>query len=87
MVNPKRGEIGYIKSYKGTYSILRANSVYEDIFVDRHWDQDMSPRYFSARVVTFKGQLYKYIAEGRNCLLYTSPSPRDRQKSRMPSSA
>ena len=27
-------------------------------------------------------------AEGANtCLLYTSPSPRDRQKSRMPSSA
>ena len=25
--------------------------------------------------------------ELRNCLLYTSPSPRDRQKSRMPSSA
>ena len=25
--------------------------------------------------------------EWRNCLLYTSPSPRDRQKSRMPSSA
>ena len=25
--------------------------------------------------------------EGFNCLLYTSPSPRDRQKSRMPSSA
>ena len=28
-----------------------------------------------------KGALYK------DCLLYTSPSPRDRQKSRMPSSA
>ena len=26
-------------------------------------------------------------AEGLSCLLYTSPSPRDRQKSRMPSSA
>ena len=26
-------------------------------------------------------------AEAKNCLLYTSPSPRDRQKSRMPSSA
>ena len=26
-------------------------------------------------------------AEPRDCLLYTSPSPRDRQKSRMPSSA
>ena len=25
--------------------------------------------------------------EGEDCLLYTSPSPRDRQKSRMPSSA
>ena len=25
--------------------------------------------------------------EGITCLLYTSPSPRDRQKSRMPSSA
>ena len=27
------------------------------------------------------------IAKSGNCLLYTSPSPRDRQKSRMPSSA
>ena len=27
------------------------------------------------------------IAIGQFCLLYTSPSPRDRQKSRMPSSA
>ena len=31
----------------------------------------------------------KFISEAINkgCLLYTSPSPRDRQKSRMPSSA
>ena len=27
------------------------------------------------------------IGVWRGCLLYTSPSPRDRQKSRMPSSA
>ena len=27
------------------------------------------------------------IARDQRCLLYTSPSPRDRQKSRMPSSA
>ena len=27
------------------------------------------------------------IADNNDCLLYTSPSPRDRQKSRMPSSA
>ena len=31
---------------------------------------------------------WKYVWVGDNiCLLYTSPSPRDRQKSRMPSSA
>ena len=29
----------------------------------------------------------KRVALLENCLLYTSPSPRDRQKSRMPSSA
>ena len=28
-----------------------------------------------------------YAAAAKPCLLYTSPSPRDRQKSRMPSSA
>ena len=28
-----------------------------------------------------------YQDAGNSCLLYTSPSPRDRQKSRMPSSA
>ena len=33
------------------------------------------------------GALERFSAIGINCLLYTSPSPRDRQKSRMPSSA
>ena len=31
--------------------------------------------------------LIKMLVKQRSCLLYTSPSPRDRQKSRMPSSA
>jgi hypothetical protein len=35
---------------------------------------------------TFNGR-YRRINQCRVCLLYTSPSPRDRQKSRMPSSA
>ncbi|CZS11803.1 DNA topoisomerase I [Clostridioides difficile] len=34
-----------------------------------------------------KDAIKKAIKHPRNCLLYTSPSPRDRQKSRMPSSA
>ena len=34
------------------------------------------------------GKTFQYInSAGITCLLYTSPSPRDRQKSRMPSSA
>ena len=34
-----------------------------------------------------KPKMTKYAYQGIICLLYTSPSPRDRQKSRMPSSA
>ena len=33
------------------------------------------------------GDYTSRVMKGRGCLLYTSPSPRDRQKSRMPSSA
>ena len=33
------------------------------------------------------GTIYEVQKMPSNCLLYTSPSPRDRQKSRMPSSA
>ena len=52
----------------------------------------MVPVVASLLVGTFTG--VKYIVNltdtingNRACLLYTSPSPRDRQKSRMPSSA
>ena len=34
-----------------------------------------------------EGGLGEYLAQIKNCLLYTSPSPRDRTRSRMPSSA
>ena len=33
------------------------------------------------------GKVLSFDSNGNPCLLYTSPSPRDRQKSRMPSSA
>ena len=36
---------------------------------------------------SFSKDIYNLIEWTKNCLLYTSPSPRDRQKSRMPSSA
>ena len=37
-----------------------------------------------AFAIRYDYQLFAYL---NRCLLYTSPSPRDRQKSRMPSSA
>ena len=33
------------------------------------------------------GQVESYVGQYFSCLLYTSPSPRDRTRSRMPSSA
>ena len=61
------------------------NSLYEDIdkdhlFNDDDTDSDNIPNYLDADD-DGDGVLTK------DCLLYTSPSPRDRQKSRMPSSA
>ena len=43
-------------------------------------------RFHQKRLIEMKDTLVTYT-EGQICLLYTSPSPRDRQKSRMPSSA
>ena len=40
----------------------------------------------NVEVVELDGPIVKVRLQGA-CLLYTSPSPRDRQKSRMPSSA
>ena len=46
---------------------------------------------FRGNKLSFKGRAYTRVASVSStiitCLLYTSPSPRDRQKSRMPSSA
>ena len=44
---------------------------------------DSSSGELKTLVISSEGE----IPEGYHCLLYTSPSPRDRQKSRMPSSA
>ena len=40
-----------------------------------------------AKIAALRQKQEKATAHSRSCLLYTSPSPRDRQKSRMPSSA
>ena len=42
---------------------------------------------FHKDIETFLDIMFECDPENGSCLLYTSPSPRDRQKSRMPSSA
>ena len=42
---------------------------------------------YAERQARLERQSYTSEMKFSNCLLYTSPSPRDRQKSRMPSSA
>ena len=45
------------------------------------------PKIYSKKVLNFFRKASVVEAITNTCLLYTSPSPRDRQKSRMPSSA
>ena len=42
---------------------------------------------FGSQVTVLEGHADLIPREDRDCLLYTSPSPRDRTRSRMPSSA
>ena len=41
----------------------------------------------AARKIAEQEEIERKVAEANNCLLYTSPSPRDQRGSRMPSSA
>ena len=43
--------------------------------------------HFPARSMHDEKELKDYVSRCKDCLLYTSPSPRDRTRSRMPSSA
>ena len=45
------------------------------------------PEFNFTSVTTFVGSFFEPFDEVKVCLLYTSPSPRDMRRSRMPSSA
>ena len=60
------------------------------VFHDPKLDQDLNLLYDQVKMVRGMegyGWFANTIFHDKGCLLYTSPSPRDRQKSRMPSSA
>ena len=57
-------------------------------FIELKWDSN-HPVYAAVEIIGYAMAWVqaRVHAESMGCLLYTSPSPRDRQKSRMPSSA
>ena len=57
-----------------------------DRIPDHYYDPDVKYVLFYDEDIEQKGP-WEFIRIPKGCLLYTSPSPRDRQKSRMPSSA
>ena len=79
-------EASLIKKHRPRYNIrLKDDKAYPYIRLSL---SDDFPRFYLARRAKQDGSLYfGPYTSGYVCLLYTSPSPRDRQKSRMPSSA
>ena len=77
------------KKYFVTFLILLTFYSFFNLF------SDVKVEFLSLSLVEYKefslncGNVYQILIEGieYTCLLYTSPSPRDREKSRMPSSA
>ena len=55
------------------------------------WSNRLVRQYYASAsfmgIVLTDGRMLEFAARTTNCLLYTSPSPRDRTRSRMPSSA
>ena len=61
---------------------------FEEIGSPKEWGVlPIRPMGATIRMTKDRRILIRNTAELRNCLLYTSPSPRDRTRSRMPSSA
>ena len=67
----------------GVLPTVNKNAFYKAIRFGLAVDADINQTSLFDR----KNYFYPDLPKGYHCLLYTSPSPRDRQKSRMPSSA
>ena len=75
-------------SEKGRYSLWLSNENIKKADIVYPLDRCKSRSEFIDRAIRFYcGYVESSIAEDYICLLYTSPSPRDVEESRMPSSA
>ena len=84
--------LGLLKDQYSATSEERLNDRIEKLEKHTHRLSDIaeylvSLKYAKARDHRDEVEDFKEILDKCTCLLYTSPSPRDRQKSRMPSSA
>ena len=88
-----------IKEYSSAGKILRQKDLrqalydagevlMEKVLVNLHGNEHKSRRSVESKILQPNFfRWYEKEVFSKTCLLYTSPSPRDRQKSRMPSSA
>ena len=73
--------------YAKIFEDMQANM--KQAFDAKSYDAAIKPMtdLFEVNKATVEALAEQQAALAKDCLLYTSPSPRDRQKSRMPSSA
>ena len=90
----RRGELQELKEELNSTDFERMKEAIKRVIALMTLGRDLSPLFHSVvkcleiNDILIKKLVYLYIINySRSCLLYTSPSPRDRQKSRMPSSA
>ena len=79
-----------MKALTAKRAVLYQGRMYEPGDALPAGDSKMVEAWLQAESAEWTGEDQKPAQEGQEiqgCLLYTSPSPRDRQKSRMPSSA
>ena len=81
-VEGRGGECAGLVGYRSPEQICRERA--KDMASDYGRDENMERRFAERRGINFRQRV---AALFRNCLLYTSPSPRDGLLSRMPSSA
>ena len=78
-----------VKGGKGSLDLMLTNgigvSVAEDVATITYDNDDC--RAMAGTTRSLLANMVKGVSEGWDCLLYTSPSPRDVEESRMPSSA
>ena len=84
------GKVMQFQTKHGYDGMIKVDGVSAYVSCGNTWKISLTPKEASSRVIISIGSNYVNYGAGTQymgCLLYTSPSPRDRTRSRMPSSA